>query len=63
MSWREAKKEASDWLRSLNLPTDLSGETIDLRALGANLTYPPAFRLMVLRAAKRELRFRGAKVK
>jgi hypothetical protein len=60
MSWRDAKQIAKNWLAELNLPLDLRGETIKLGELAERLTYQGSFRDMVLRAAKRQLRQRGA---
>ena len=63
MPWKDAKQDAAKWLLELNLPMDLHGLTIDLRTLGEKLPVQGPFRLMVLRAAARELRHRGAKIK
>jgi len=63
MSWIDAKSAASAWLRGLNLPNDLHGRVIDLSQLSASLTARDQFRTMVLRAAARELRHQGAKIK
>lgn len=63
MSWKEAKTHAHEWLKAMNLPEDLTGQTLDLLELAATLECQGAFRVMVLRAAARELRHRGAKLK
>jgi len=63
MPWKDAKQDAATWLREMNLPMDLHGLNIDLRHLGEKLPVQGPFRLMVLRAAARELRHRGAKIK
>jgi hypothetical protein len=63
MSWKDAKKEASLWLPTLNLPADLVGQEIDLSALADKLPHAGRFREMILRAAARELKSRGAKIK
>jgi hypothetical protein len=62
MSWNNAKLTASHWLQGLNLPADLHGQIIDLQGLEQKLTSSGKFRTMVLRAAMRELRHRGAKL-
>ncbi len=63
MPWIDAKKSAAEWLKSLDLPADLNGRTIDLHELGLTHASEGNFHLMVLRAAARELRRRGAKIK
>ena len=63
MSWSDAKSKAAEWLRGLNLAADLHGQIIDLELLGGRLEAQGAFREMILRAAARELRHRGAKLK
>jgi len=63
MSWIAAKKSAAEWLQGLNLPEKMDGRIIDLEELGQTLNCDGAFRIMVLRAATRELRRRGAKIK
>lgn len=63
MSWKDAKKQAADWLRELRLAENLHGQTIDLASLGVKLECDGIYRQMVLRAAGRELRHRGAKLK
>jgi hypothetical protein len=63
MSWNDAKISAVDWLRGLNLPGNLRGQIIDLQQLGVRLEAQGVFRQMVLRAAARELRQRGATLK
>jgi hypothetical protein len=63
MSWKDAKQRAADWLQELQLPENLTGQTIDLVTLGTKLECEGTYRQMVLRAAGRELRQRGAKIK
>jgi len=63
MSWKDAKHNAAEWLRGLNLPVDMHGQIIDLQTLGLKLEADGPYRLMVLRAAARELRHRGARLK
>jgi len=63
MSWSDAKTKAAEWLRGLKLPGNLQGQIIDLKGLGEQLEAQGTFRDMVLRAAARELRHRGAKLK
>jgi hypothetical protein len=62
MSWNDAKQVATDWLRGLPLPANLTGRTINLRELAEKLPYQGMFRDMVLRAAARQLRHRGARL-
>jgi hypothetical protein len=59
MSWNIAKKEARHWIDSLNLQ-NISGRLIDLREPAQSLRFSGHFRLMVLRAAERLLKTRGA---
>jgi len=54
-------KTASRWLASLDLPRDLSGQTVDLRERVATLECGISYREMVLEAARRELKKRGAR--
>ncbi|HVU39374.1 MAG TPA: hypothetical protein VHC95_13655 [Opitutales bacterium] len=63
MAWKDAKLYAKEWLSAKNLPADLTGQTFDLVEMGTSLECQGAFRVMVLRAAARELRHRGAKLK
>jgi hypothetical protein len=62
MSWKDAKTAAIEWVKQLNLPTDLTGQTFDLAQLAAKLPHQGAFREMVLRAAARIIRQRGGKL-
>lgn len=59
MSWHIAKKEARHWIDSQNLH-DVRGRLIDLREAAHSLRFQGHFRLMVLRAAERLLKTRGA---
>jgi ABC-type uncharacterized transport system ATPase subunit len=63
MSWKDAKSEASAWLERLNLPPDLHGQELDLDVLSKDLTQKGQFREMIMRAAIRQLKARGAKIK
>jgi hypothetical protein len=63
MPWKDAKNAATAWLESLNLPADLRGQEVDLLVLAKNLPDKGRFREMILRAAARQLKARGAKVK
>ncbi len=63
MSWKDAKKQATTWLQELHLPKNMQGQVIDLSNLSAKLGLEGTYRQMVLRAAGRELRHRGAKLK
>jgi hypothetical protein len=59
MSWKNAQREARDWLDSLHLQ-NVKGRLVDLRESARSLRYRGHFRLMVLRAAKRIIADRGA---
>lgn len=59
MSWKEAQKEARNWIDSLHLQ-NVKGRLIDLREPAKQLRFRGQFRLMVFRAAKRILADRGA---
>lgn len=59
MSWQRAQKEARRWIDSLNLRA-ARGRLIDLREPAAALPFTGQFRQMVLRAAARLLKTRGA---
>lgn len=60
LSWKNAVKAASQWLSALQIPRDCHGRTIDLRAPAAELPIEGEYKRMVLEAARRELRKRGA---
>jgi hypothetical protein len=62
MSWETAKKDASAWVKSFKLPTDLKGKIVDLKKRAEDLPYEGEYREMVLRAAARILKQRGAKI-
>lgn len=59
MSWKEAQREARHWIDGLNL-TNVRGRLIDLREPAKQLRFQGEFRTMVLRAAERLLKTRGA---
>ena len=63
MSWKDAKTEASAWLTRLNLPPDLKGQEVDMESLAKDLPQKGQFREMMVRAAIRQLKARGAKIK
>lgn len=60
MSWQEAQDEAAKWLGTLRLGRDLFRQTIDLREAAKSMPYEGKFRDMVLEAARRKLKKRGA---
>lgn len=60
MSWREAQSHAERWLQTLNLGKT-KGEHLDLHTRTEGLPDNAEFRAMVIEAAKRELKKRGAK--
>lgn len=62
MAWQDAKEEAEIWIEGLNLPEDLSDQTIDLRELAESLPHEGEFREMIIRAAARILKKRRAKI-
>lgn len=59
VSWKDAQREARRWIDSLNLQ-NVKGRLIDLRAPAKKLTFQGHFRKMVLQAADRLLKTRGA---
>jgi hypothetical protein len=59
VSWKDAQREARHWIDSLNL-RDFKGTLVDLREPAKQLTFQGHFRVMVLRAAERLLKTRGA---
>ena len=62
MSWKSAKVDAQAWIDSLDLETDLTGQTLHVNDLARDLDYEGEYRDMVLRAAARILKQRAAKV-
>jgi hypothetical protein len=60
LSWEDAKNAAGQWLAAANIPRDLSGQSVDLREHENTLPEKLLFRRMVLRAAERLLKQRGA---
>jgi hypothetical protein len=62
MTWNDAKQAATEWLRELQLPADLKGQSINVKKLAEKLPQQGAFRDMIVRAAIRQLRQRGAKI-
>jgi hypothetical protein len=62
MEWKQAKARAQEWIESLNLPQNLKGQTIHLHRLSETLREPLLDKLIILRAAARILKRRGAKV-
>ena len=61
LSWASAVEEAGKWIGSLHLGRDLTGQTIDLTEAVKSLPFEGVFRDMVLDAAQRKLKRRGAK--
>ena len=59
VSWKRAQQEAQRWIDSMNLQ-NVKGRLIDLREPAKSLTFQGEFRTMVLRAAERLLKTRGA---
>ncbi len=62
MSWKDAKKTAEAWVAGMSLPKNLTGKSINLKQLAENLPQQGVYREMIVRAATRLLRQRGAKV-
>jgi hypothetical protein len=62
LSWREARQVAADWLAAngYTKKRDVRGEFIDLQALSGSLGETGKFREMVIQAAGRLLKKRGA---
>jgi len=61
LSWEEAQEVAGKWLGELRLGRNLDGKTVDLTMHGPSLKAEGVFREMVLNAAYRKLRKRGAR--
>ncbi len=59
MSWKDAQHEARHWIDSLNIQNP-KGRLIDLREPAQKLSFQGHFRKMVLNAAERLLKTRGA---
>lgn len=59
MSWQEAKQLAEAWIEELNLGK-VKGRYIDIHDKGATLVATGEYRRMILEAAKRVLKSRGA---
>jgi hypothetical protein len=59
MSWKDAQREARDWIDSLHLQK-IEGTLVDLRGPAKALRFRGKFRTMVFRAAKRIIADRGA---
>ena len=58
----EARAEAERWIASLNLLPCTYGALIDLREAAAAVPYCGYYRMLMLRAAARELTKQGARV-
>jgi hypothetical protein len=58
----EARAEAGRWIESLNLLPCTYGALIDLREAAAAVPYCGYYRMLILRAAERQLRKQGARV-
>jgi len=61
LSWADAVDEAGKWIGSLHLGRDLHGQTIDLTEAAKALPFEGVFRDMVIDAACRKLKKRGAR--
>ena len=61
MSNEDAQSKASEWIGTLKLGRDLTGQSIDLTPHLPSLPYEGTFRRMVLQAVTKKLRKRGAK--
>ncbi len=61
MSWEKAKKEAEAWLSGLALG-DVQGRVIDLEEAAKALPFDGKFKGMILDAARRILKKRGADI-
>ena len=61
MSNEDATNAASDWIGTLKLGRDLTGQTIDLTPHLPTLPYEGTFRRMVLQAVTKKLKKRGAR--
>lgn len=62
MSWKNAKEEARKRLVDLGLDRDLTGEEIDMQELGNKIDLQGRYKMMVLRALARMLKYRKAVV-
>lgn len=62
MSWEAAKLEADKWLSTLDLPKDVRNQLVDLTQHTSSLQATGRFRIMILQAAARALKKRGANV-
>jgi len=62
ISWADAQEEAGKWIGELHLPRNLDGQTIDLTEHAKTLKFDGRFRRMILDAAERKLKKRGARV-
>ena len=62
MSWKDAKKTAEEWVGQMGLPKDLTGKSINIKQLAEKLPQQGVYREMIVRAATRLLRQRGAKL-
>lgn len=61
LSWADAVEEAGKWIGSLHLGRELDGKTIDLTVAAKALPFEGVFRDMVIDAACRKLKRRGAR--
>ena len=61
LSQRDAEKEAGEWLGRFKLGRDLTGKTVDLSTQGDTIPFTGVFRRMVLQAAEKKLKKRGAR--
>jgi hypothetical protein len=64
MSWAQAQREAEKWLAACEVPQHqgVKGQYFDLHEKGGLIIQEGQFRTMILRAAERIMKKRGAKV-
>ncbi len=62
MSWAQAQREAEKWLAASGVPQHqgIKGRYFDLHEKGAGIIQEGQFRTMILRAADRSIKKRGA---
>jgi hypothetical protein len=62
MSWEQAMREAEDWLLACGVPRHqgIKGQYFDLHEKGDLIIKQGQFRTMILRAAERIMKKRGA---
>jgi len=62
MSWAQAQREAEKWLLASGVPAHqgIKGKYFDLHERGGDIIQEGQFRTMILRAAERIIKKRGA---